>query len=500
MTQFERSDRQGLGASWTLARGLWRTAEGYAISDLDGPDQAFPTGVECADCRVEFRFNGFGVPEVAAFARAHPAAPADRYELAILSDRRVELRRRRGSSVVVLGQAPSGLTDLTRPAVITLEIAGVSPVELVGRVNGTVRVVASDSDPGALQRGVAGLWTTRAGVWFDDFRLWSLGTGVPDAGVPDAGVPDAGMPDAGVPDAGVPDAGVPDAGAPDGGVPDAGVPDAGVPDAGVPDAGVPDAGVPDAGVPDAGVPDAGVPDAGVPDAGVPDAGVPDAGVPDAGVPDAGVPDAGVPDAGVQDAGVPDSGVPPADGGTGTLRFTDTFYSPPLKPNWSPASGRWEVADSRAISRNAGPAFLGLVTPGCVDCRIEVELKPTLAPGASVALRAQSGAQPDRYSLTLTASGELILQRWRGGVAQTLASAPSGLARLDKRTSLALEAQGTASVALRGFVGGRLVLLALDAPTLALHGGVPGLGATAAGTSFETAFISSLPSWGGGTSP
>ena len=46
---------------------------------------------------------------------------------------------------------------------------------LTGSVDGQVRLLVTDSDPGVLAgEGLAGLATPIAGVWFDDFQVRSL--------------------------------------------------------------------------------------------------------------------------------------------------------------------------------------------------------------------------------------------------------------------------------------------------------------------------------------
>jgi hypothetical protein len=72
----------------------------------------------------------------------------------------------------VLAQGPSGVTALDQLATVSLAASGASPVSLVASVNGVVRLSASDSSASALTgAGWAGLWTSNAGVVFDDFSL-----------------------------------------------------------------------------------------------------------------------------------------------------------------------------------------------------------------------------------------------------------------------------------------------------------------------------------------
>src|SRR5207245_3546812 len=176
----------------------------------------------------------------------------DRYDVALLANGNLQIRRHNGATVTVLGEAPSGIPDLGWWATIALSATGSNPVSLVASVDGVTKVVVNDSSPAAIRgAGTAGIWTNLAGIWFGKCTVTGAPAGGTDGGTPDAGPPDA-RPDAGTPDAGPPDAGPSDAGPPDAGPPDAGPPDAGSPDAGPPDAGSPDAGPPDAGSPDAG--------------------------------------------------------------------------------------------------------------------------------------------------------------------------------------------------------------------------------------------------------
>src|SRR6185503_518268 len=173
------------------------------------------------------------------------SAANSRYAVALLGNGHLQIQRRAGSAVTVLGDVASGVADLGDWATIGLSATGAGPVQLVAAVNGVTKLTVTDSSSSAIAApGTAGMSTALAGIWFDDFVVTGLlppGGGGGDGGTPDAGTPDAGTPDAGTPDAGTPDAGTPDAGIPDAGTPDAGTPAAGTPDAGTPAAGTPDA-------------------------------------------------------------------------------------------------------------------------------------------------------------------------------------------------------------------------------------------------------------------
>lgn len=161
---------QSLGADWTQASGLWLT-QGRAVSDRDGGDLAIERAATCADCRVEARVVGFGVPETAIFLRASGGAAESRYELVLRGNGRLQLRRWRSGRVAVLGEVGAGV-PLDEYATLSLSAAGSGPVTLVAAVNGQAVLVATDSGGDALTgAGAAGLWTTNAGVVFDSFRL-----------------------------------------------------------------------------------------------------------------------------------------------------------------------------------------------------------------------------------------------------------------------------------------------------------------------------------------
>ncbi len=171
---FGRTVSNGLGAGWTVAAGLWLVDGTRAVSDLNGVDQALVSGASCADCRVEARGVGFGVEELGLFARARASAPKDRYDAVVLGNGKLRIRRTVGGATTVLGEAASGIASLDEYARLTLTVTGSGPVTLTASVNGVARLTVTDSSPGSLSSaGSAGLWTTHAGVVFDDFRLWA---------------------------------------------------------------------------------------------------------------------------------------------------------------------------------------------------------------------------------------------------------------------------------------------------------------------------------------
>jgi len=338
----------------------------------------------------------FGQARVVNFAAGAVAltlrqsAANDRYDVALLGNGRLQIRRIAGGTTTVLGDVASGVADLGSWATISLEASGAGPVQLVASVNGTAKLTVNDTSASAIVApGTAGLSTSLAGIWFDDFVVTGFGGG----------------------------------GGTDGGVPDAGMPDAGAPDAGTPDAGVPDAGTPDAGTPDAGTPDAGTPDAGTPDAGMPDAGPPDAGPPDAGPP-------------------PQTGV----------LFSDDFnrtLADGLGPRWTIVAGAWRD-DNRANSDldtldRAAPAGVS-----CADCRLDAKMV-NFAGGESMLELRSSGS--DRYALALTASGNLEARRYRAGVETVLGIVSSGIPDLTEWHSFSFAAQGAGPVMLTAWIDG-----------------------------------------------
>ena len=230
----------GLGSNWRVISGSWHTSATTprAESDLDGTDQAVVQNLSCDDCSVSARVLNFSAGVAELDLRQQPSN--DRYDVALLANGNLQVRRHNGATITVLSEAPSGIATLNDWATIGLQATGSNPVNLVASANGVTKVIVNDSSASRITTaGTAGIWTNLAGIWFGNFTVNGAPAGGSDGGTPDAGPPDAGPPDAGSPDAGPPDAGPPDAGPPDAGPPDAGPPDAGPPDAGPPDAGPP---------------------------------------------------------------------------------------------------------------------------------------------------------------------------------------------------------------------------------------------------------------------
>jgi hypothetical protein len=164
---FNRSLSSGLGHAWHIIAGLWRT-DGRANADRDSHDQAAVRHLNCADCTVQARVVQFAATEAALALRQ--TGSGDRYDVALLANGHLQIRRHDGGATIVLGDAPSGIHDLTEWATISLSARGAGPVQLTASVNGSVRLSVSDASAAAITAaGTAGISTHRAGVWFDDF-------------------------------------------------------------------------------------------------------------------------------------------------------------------------------------------------------------------------------------------------------------------------------------------------------------------------------------------
>src|SRR5207248_2460216 len=188
-----------------------------AESDLDGTDQAVVQNLSCDDCRVSARVLNFSAGVAELDLRQQPSN--DRYDVALLANGNLQVRRHNGATITVLSEAPSGIATLDDWATIGLQATGSNPVNLVASANGVTKVIVNDSSASRITAaGTAGIWTNLAGIWFGNFTVNGAPAGGSDGGTPDAGPPDAGPPDAGSPDAGPPDAGPPDAGPPQTGV------------------------------------------------------------------------------------------------------------------------------------------------------------------------------------------------------------------------------------------------------------------------------------------
>jgi len=164
----------GLGSSWRIISGAWLTST-RAESDAHPSNQAAVQGLSCADCSVSAQVMNSGAAVAELDLRQQ--ASNDRYDVALLANGTLQIRRHNGASITVLGQAPSGIADLSNWATISLSVSGANPVRLVASVNGTAKVSVSDSSASAIaDPGTAGMWTDLAGVIFDDFTVTTAGS------------------------------------------------------------------------------------------------------------------------------------------------------------------------------------------------------------------------------------------------------------------------------------------------------------------------------------
>ncbi|MGZ6141709.1 MAG: hypothetical protein ACXWLM_00130, partial [Myxococcales bacterium] len=195
---FNRTVSSGLGSAWQVKAGYWLDDGQRAVSGLNATDQVAVVGLSCGDCSVQASVINFAAAPAALEVRE---SASNSYAVALLANGHLQIQRRIGSTTTVLGDVASGIADLGWWATIALKVTGAGPVQLVASVDGAQKLSITDSSASAIVApGTAGLWTTMAGIWFDDFTVTgytSGGGGTPDAGTPDAGTPDAGTADGG---------------------------------------------------------------------------------------------------------------------------------------------------------------------------------------------------------------------------------------------------------------------------------------------------------------
>jgi hypothetical protein len=155
---------RGLGSDWTVS-GAW-FADGRAISDLDSGNRALANPVRCADCSVAASVISFGVPEVGVVLRQDAAG--NRYELVLAGNGTLRLRRVRNGVTTLLAQGASGAGPANASVRLELTATGAAPVSLLARVDGVTRLSASDATTPLGAAGAAGLWSSSAGVPFDE--------------------------------------------------------------------------------------------------------------------------------------------------------------------------------------------------------------------------------------------------------------------------------------------------------------------------------------------
>src|SRR6202022_1729652 len=164
----------GLGPNWRIISGAWLTST-RAESDSHPSNQAAVQALSCADCSVSAQVMNSGAAVAELDLREQPSN--DRYDVALLANGTLQIRRHNGTSIAVLGQAPRGIAGLTNWATISLSATGANPVRLVASVNGAAKIAASDSSASAIAgAGTAGMWTDLAGVIFDDFTVTTAGS------------------------------------------------------------------------------------------------------------------------------------------------------------------------------------------------------------------------------------------------------------------------------------------------------------------------------------
>src|SRR5262249_12420923 len=105
------------------------------------------------------------------------------YDVVLLASGAVQIRRVVGGIVTVLAQSTPVVTDLRGSfATLTLRATGAGPVTLSAAANGATILTTTDGSAAALQgAGYAGLWTSSAGVVFDNFMLTSASMTPPPA-------------------------------------------------------------------------------------------------------------------------------------------------------------------------------------------------------------------------------------------------------------------------------------------------------------------------------
>ena len=166
----------GLGANWFVASGAW-FVHSFGQADYDGGNIASETAATCRDCRVEADVTTFGVKEAGVFLRAPSTAGASRYELMMLANGHVQVRRVVGGTSTTLGDVAGGAAALNNPATLSLQATGTGPVTLVAAVNGVTKLTITDASSALAATGYAGLRSSSAGVWFDNLSLWAIGGG-----------------------------------------------------------------------------------------------------------------------------------------------------------------------------------------------------------------------------------------------------------------------------------------------------------------------------------
>src|SRR5207248_2317204 len=88
----------GLGSSWRIISGAWLTST-RAESDAHPSNQAAVQGLSCADCSVSAQVMNSGAAVAELDLRQQ--ASNDRYDVALLANGTLQIRRHNGTSITV---------------------------------------------------------------------------------------------------------------------------------------------------------------------------------------------------------------------------------------------------------------------------------------------------------------------------------------------------------------------------------------------------------------
>src|SRR3954468_2076376 len=147
----------GIGPAWRVISGGWITPGTRGESELDAPDLAAVQSLSCADCAVQARMLIFAAGTSTLSLRQSGAN--DRYDVALLANGHVQIRRTVGGVTAVLGDVASG-ADVNNWVTVALQVTGSSPVQLVASINGVTKLAVSDASASAIiAAGTAGMST-----------------------------------------------------------------------------------------------------------------------------------------------------------------------------------------------------------------------------------------------------------------------------------------------------------------------------------------------------
>src|SRR5438876_1447969 len=84
---------------------------------------------------------------------------SDRYDVALLADGTLQIRRHNGTSITVLGQAPSGIADLDRKSTRLNSSHPSNSYAVVCLKKKTAKIIVNDTSASAIAgSGTAGMW------------------------------------------------------------------------------------------------------------------------------------------------------------------------------------------------------------------------------------------------------------------------------------------------------------------------------------------------------